>query len=92
MAEGRRVAVTGLGAVSALGVGVAALREGTWSGRSAIAKVTLFDVSRFVAQTAAEAPAVPADPVSGAADRIGRLARSAPQSLLRQSGSIGLGL
>jgi 3-oxoacyl-(acyl-carrier-protein) synthase len=73
----RRVAVTGLGAVTAFGTGVAALRAGAWSGSSAIAPVTLFDVSRFVAKTAAEVRDVPADPAGETDDRTARLALAA---------------
>ena len=70
----RRVAVTGVGAVTAFGAGAAALREGAWSGRSAIAEVTLFDVSGFAATTAAEVRDVPADPLGETQDRAERLA------------------
>ncbi len=77
----RRVAVTGMGAVSAFGEGVAALSAGAWSGASAIAPVTLFDVSRFVAKTAAEAP-VPADREGKTVDRGARLALAAAAEAL----------
>lgn len=42
-----RVVVSGVGATSALGVGVAALREAIFAGRDGIAPVTRFDVSPF---------------------------------------------
>jgi len=74
---GRRVAVTGLGAVSAFGRGVAAFREGAWSGRTAIAPVAAFDVSRFVAKTAAEVRDLPSDPESATGDRGALLALAA---------------
>ncbi|MDP2182600.1 MAG: beta-ketoacyl-ACP synthase II [Actinomycetota bacterium] len=48
----RRVAVTGLGAVSPLGVGVAATWEGIAAGRSGIGPVTEFDVSEYATQFA----------------------------------------
>jgi 3-oxoacyl-[acyl-carrier-protein] synthase II len=50
----RRVVITGIGLVSALGIGT----EATWSallaGTSGVARVTKFDVSNFAAQIAAE--------------------------------------
>ena len=82
----RRVAVTGLGAVSAFGTGVAALREGAWSGRSAIAPVSLFDTSRFVARTAAEVRVVPVDPDGETQDRTARLALAAASEALAGAG------
>jgi nodulation protein E len=53
----RRVAVTGLGAISASGVGVAALWAGIVSGRSGIRRITRFDPSAYLAQIAGEVPA-----------------------------------
>jgi 3-oxoacyl-[acyl-carrier-protein] synthase II len=82
MGETRRVAVTGLGAVSAFGPGLAAFREGAWSGASAIAPVAGFDVSRFVAKTAAEVRAVPDDPAGETEDRGERLALAAAAEAL----------
>ena len=41
----RRVAITGLGVVSALGIGVEAFWEGLTAGRSGIRRITLFDPS-----------------------------------------------
>ncbi len=87
----RRVAVTGLGAVSAFGTGVEALREGAWSGRSAIAPVSLFDASRFVARTAAEVRAVPADPDGETEDRASSLALAAAAEALAGAGFGGAG-
>ena len=78
----RRIAVTGLGAVSAFGVGVGRPREGAWSGASAIAPVTLFDVSRFGAKTAAEVRSVPADPAGETDDRTEWLALAAAAEAL----------
>src|SRR5256885_4930907 len=49
-----RVAVTGAGLVSALGIGWRANAEGFRAGRVAFGPVTLFDVSRQRAKTAAE--------------------------------------
>lgn len=84
-----RVVVTGLGAVTAFGAGVVALRQGAWSGRSAIAPVTLFDVSRFVAQTGAEIRHAPADPAGETADRTERLALAAAAEALGAPASLG---
>jgi 3-oxoacyl-[acyl-carrier-protein] synthase II len=85
----RRVAVTGLGAVTAFGAGVPALRLGAWSGATAIAEVTLFDVSRFVAKTAAEVRLVPEDPAGETADRTERLALAAAREALGPLGALG---
>ncbi len=51
----KRVVITGMGAVSPLGVGVAALWEGLVAGRSGIARITHFDPSAYTAQIAGEA-------------------------------------
>ena len=50
------VAITGLGAVSALGSGVAALERGLAAGVSGIRPVESFDVSAYRARVAAEVP------------------------------------
>ena len=52
----RRVAVTGLGAVSALGVGVQAFWDGLVGGRSGIRRIARFDPSAYLVQAAAEVP------------------------------------
>lgn len=52
----RRVAITGLGAVSALGVGVPAFWERLIAGRSGVARITQFDPTSYTAQVAAEVP------------------------------------
>jgi nodulation protein E len=52
----RRVAVTGLGAISALGVGVPAFWDGIVKGRSGVRRITHFDPSGHLAQVAAEVP------------------------------------
>ena len=88
-ARGRRVAVTGMGAVTAFGAGVPALQRGAWSGASAIAPLTLFDVSRFVAKTGAEIRVVPADPAGETADRTERLALAAAAEALGELASLG---
>ena len=51
-----RVAVTGLGVVSALGVGVPAFWEALATGRSGVGRITRFDASGFLVQVAAEVP------------------------------------
>ena len=52
----RRVVITGIGAVSALGVGVPALWEGLAAGRSGIRRVTVCDLDRLTDPIAAEVP------------------------------------
>jgi nodulation protein E len=52
----RRVAITGLGAVSALGIGVTALWEGLTGGRSGVGLITRFDTTGYLARVAAEVP------------------------------------
>ena len=50
----RRVAVTGIGLVSSLGVGTEANWEALCAGRSGISRITRFDPSNFAAQIAGE--------------------------------------
>jgi nodulation protein E len=57
----RRVAITGLGAVSALGIGVPAFWAGVSSGTSGVRRISAFDPSNFLAQVAAEVPAFDPD-------------------------------
>lgn len=52
----RRVAITGLGAVSALGVGVAAFWEGLTAGRSGTRPITLVDPAQLAVTVGAEVP------------------------------------
>jgi len=52
----RRVAITGLGAVSALGIGVPALWDGLIAGRSGVGLITRFDTTHYLARVAAEVP------------------------------------
>ena len=62
----RRVAVTGLGVVSALGPDVASFEAGLRAGRSGIRPLTLFDTAGFRTSLAAQAPD-PTPPVRDAA-------------------------
>ncbi len=58
----RRVAITGIGAVTPIGTGEQGLWDGLHAGRSAVGMVTRFDPSIFRSHTAAEIPDfVPAD-------------------------------
>ena len=50
----RRVVVTGMGAVTPLGIGVDPTWEGMRAGRSGITKITLFDPTEFTSQIAGE--------------------------------------
>ena len=50
----RRVVVTGIGLVSALGVGTDANWEGLLAGRSGVGRITHFDPTNFASQIAAE--------------------------------------
>jgi nodulation protein E len=52
----RRVAITGLGAVSAFGVGVQPFWDGLRAGRSAIREISLVDPARLNATAGAEVP------------------------------------
>jgi nodulation protein E len=52
----RRVAVTGLGAISALGIGAPAFWSGVVAGRSGVRRISNFDATGFQAQVAAEVP------------------------------------
>ena len=50
----RRVVVTGIGIVSALGIGTDASWKGVLAGKSGVTRITRFDVSAYAAQIAAE--------------------------------------
>ena len=54
MPESTRVAITGLGAISSVGIGVREFADSIWEGRSGTSTVTGFDVSGFPYQKAAE--------------------------------------
>ena len=66
--ERPRVVVTGMGAVSGYGDGVAALWRGLLSGESAIREVTRFDPDRHRTRFASEVPAasIHTEPFRGA--------------------------
>lgn len=55
-AEARRVVVTGLGPITAVGAGVTALTEGLRAARSPIRTASTFDVTAFRSRMAAEIP------------------------------------
>ena len=50
----KRVAVTGMGIITPIGVGVDGLRAGLRAGRSAVGMITEFDTSQFVTHIAAQ--------------------------------------
>lgn len=52
--EKRRVAITGLGAVTPLGLNVDAYWEGLLAGKSGVAPIALFDASEYTSRIAAE--------------------------------------
>jgi nodulation protein E len=52
----RRVAITGLGAISALGIGVPAFWDRLIAGRSGVGRITHFDPTAYTAQAAAQVP------------------------------------
>jgi len=59
MSGSARIAVTGIGAVTGFGWGVAALEAGLAAGRTAIGPFTRFDAASFPTQIAAQVPAAP---------------------------------
>lgn len=90
----QRVVVTGMGAVSPLGVGVPTLWEGLLAGRSGISAITAFDTSAYEVHRGGVIPdfdgARGLDPAS--ADDIGqaaRLAIAATREALADSGLAG---
>lgn len=64
--KGRRVVVTGLGAVSPLGIGVSVLWNGLLAGKSGVRRVAHFDASALSSQIAATVPNF--DPVASGID------------------------
>jgi 3-oxoacyl-[acyl-carrier-protein] synthase II len=61
----RRVVVTGVGAVTALGLTVASTWDGLLSGRSGVRPISLFDAGEFAVQIAADVPDFAPDTVFG---------------------------
>jgi 3-oxoacyl-[acyl-carrier-protein] synthase II len=59
MENGRRVVVTGLGAITSIGTSVAEFWRGLVSGACGIRRMTLFDPSAYRTQTAAEVREIP---------------------------------
>jgi 3-oxoacyl-[acyl-carrier-protein] synthase II len=87
--EGRRVAVTGVGAVCGLGWGVAALWNGLRTGRPGIGPFHRFDNSRHRTHLAAEAPPEPLAGVGPGGRRLSiadRFALFAAREALEQAG------
>ena len=87
----RRVAITGLGAVSALGVGVPAFWSRVVEGRGGVGLISRFDASGYIAQVAAEAPPIDASALFSDAelpllDRFAQLALIAAAEAWRASG------
>jgi 3-oxoacyl-(acyl-carrier-protein) synthase len=78
----REVAITGLGAVTAFGVGVECLWRALLRGDCALSPVTLFDASRYQARCAAEVPVIPPDPLGQVAERGHRFALAAAAEAL----------
>ncbi len=90
-AAGRRVVITGLGAVSPLGIGVQALWDGLLAGRSGIGPITAFDASRYTSRIAGEVPDFDAKSwmgkrEAGRLDRFAQLAVVASQESLSHAG------
>jgi len=65
----RRVAVTGIGLITAVGEGVDATWSGLLDGRDGHRPVTLFDTTGQVTDLAAEIPSLPGPPFSGSTAR-----------------------
>jgi 3-oxoacyl-[acyl-carrier-protein] synthase II len=86
-----RVIVTGLGAVTPFGLGVAALEDGLFSGRPAIRKIEGFDASELAVRIAGEVPDFdPADHLSRRAarrsDRFAQFAIAASREAVASAG------
>jgi 3-oxoacyl-[acyl-carrier-protein] synthase II len=87
----RRVAITGIGVVTPIGTGQAALWEGLQAGKSAVTSLTRFDPSIFRSHLAAEIPDFhPADHMEAKRarrlDRFGQLAVAASRLALEDAG------
>ena len=87
----KRVAITGMGAVSALGIGVDAFWRGLVGARSGVRRITLFDPQTLTSPIAAEVPDF--DPLKWVAaervdvmDRFSQFAVAAAAEALRAAG------
>src|SRR5436190_5483356 len=85
-----RIVITGVGAVTPLGIGIPALWEGIRSGRNGVGRITRFDPTGFEVQIAAEVPGF--DPLSilnhkeaRRTDRVIQYAMAAADEALRAS-------
>jgi 3-oxoacyl-[acyl-carrier-protein] synthase II len=88
--EARRVAVTGVGIVSPLGLTAAATWDGLVSGRSGVRPITLFDPAGFPVRIAGEVPDFDPVPVFGKRrarhlDRVAQLALVATAEAMEAS-------
>lgn len=61
----RRVVITGIGAISPLGLTASSTWEGLAAGRSGVGKISLFDAADYPVRIAAEVPGFEADTVFG---------------------------
>jgi len=91
MAKRRRIAVTGIGPVTAAGIGVAGLRSGLRSGMSPVGEVAAFDATPFRSRMAAEVHAFDSAAILGAkltrrTDRFVQFALAASVLALEDSG------
>jgi 3-oxoacyl-(acyl-carrier-protein) synthase len=89
--NGRRIAITGLGVVSPVGIGTLAFWDGVFDGRSGLRPVTLFDTSGARSTVAAEIEAFDPAAIVGTTglrllDRTTRLALCAAKLALADAG------
>ncbi|WP_406863618.1 beta-ketoacyl-ACP synthase II [Streptomyces sp. HUAS MG47] len=88
--SGRRVVVTGLGPVTAVGVGAKAFHVGQLEGRSGIRPISRFDASELSVRIAGEVDLpeelVPERRVAAVTDRITHLALAAAELALQDAG------
>ena len=80
----RRAAISGVGVVSAFGVGARAFFDGLAAGRAAVAPIRAFDVASFPVRVAGEVPDLPALP--GVRDRKIALGLAAAREAWRDAG------
>lgn len=83
--SGNRVAITGVGVVSPIGIGKTALWEGVKRGKSAVAPITRFDPSPFRSHLAAQVNDFDPAAVPGNTKRIRRLDRFSQFALMAGS-------